>query len=217
MTDTPRSNAISPVVFMGSGGPDLTPEAVERLRARLYPRNPSEAYGALRMEADAMIAALSAALEAERASHTATLKDAQDECARAEAAESMLAEMSHCRDHWKALAEGQDFTRIYLDMRAKRDAAKQAARYESDLAEQALQEMKKQKVRAEALDAKLEEAARIVQPFSEMAGELFARNYYKTDTVLMFINEEKGLVRLSFENFIEARAFLASHQKETDT
>jgi hypothetical protein len=33
-------------------------------------------------------AALSAALEAERASHTATLKDAQDECARAEAAEA---------------------------------------------------------------------------------------------------------------------------------
>ena len=32
MTDTPISNAVSPVVFMGSGGPDLTaPEAVERL------------------------------------------------------------------------------------------------------------------------------------------------------------------------------------------
>lgn len=31
MTDTPRSNELSPVVFMGSGGPDLTaPEQVER-------------------------------------------------------------------------------------------------------------------------------------------------------------------------------------------
>ena len=32
MTDTPRSNEISPVVFMGSGGPDLTPdERIARL------------------------------------------------------------------------------------------------------------------------------------------------------------------------------------------
>ena len=34
MTDTPRSNEISPVVFMGSGGPDLTPdERIARLEA----------------------------------------------------------------------------------------------------------------------------------------------------------------------------------------
>ena len=48
-------------------------------------------------------------------------------------------------------------------------AANQAARYESDLAEQALQEMHAHKARAEALDAKLKEAvvkikARIPNP-----------------------------------------------------
>ena len=41
---------------------------------------------------EATLRALSAALEAEKASHTATLKDAQDECARAEAAEAKLKE-----------------------------------------------------------------------------------------------------------------------------
>ena len=42
-------------------------------------------------------------------------------------------------------------------------AAHQAARYESDLAEQALQEMRAQKARAEALDAKLKEAVEVMQ------------------------------------------------------
>ena len=70
---------------------DLTPEAVERLIVWLMDahemgdtsKNP---------EVWRTLEALSAELEAERASHTATLKDAQDECARAEAAEAKLKE-----------------------------------------------------------------------------------------------------------------------------
>jgi hypothetical protein len=61
--------------------PDLTPEAVERLAQDMQQHMP---FG----RGSATLRALSAALEAERASHTATLKDAQDECARAEAAEA---------------------------------------------------------------------------------------------------------------------------------
>ena len=33
-----------------------------------------------------------------------------------------LAEMTRRRDHWKGLAEGQDFTRVYLETCAERDA-----------------------------------------------------------------------------------------------
>ena len=35
-----------------------------------------------------------------------------------------LAEMTRRRDYWKALAEGQDFTRVYLETCAERDALK---------------------------------------------------------------------------------------------
>ena len=89
MTDTsrPRSNAISPVVFMGSGGPDtskakdLTPEAVERLAEKLMA--PADRfYLGYGQNAAATLRALSAALEAER----------DKEHDRAEAAEVKLKE-----------------------------------------------------------------------------------------------------------------------------
>ena len=46
-------------------------------------------------------------------------------------------------------------------------AAHQAARYESDLAEQALQEMRAQKARAEAVEAKLKEAAIFIEAIAD--------------------------------------------------
>ena len=117
MTDTPRSrsNAISPVVFMGSGGPDTSPEAVERY---LDMRHNHEA-DLIPVSAKALIRALSAALEAERESHTATLKDAQDECARAEAAETD-------RDALKAeLADAVDTANQAIDVIASVQSYKQ--------------------------------------------------------------------------------------------
>jgi hypothetical protein len=66
--------------------PPTTPEAVERLAQDMQQHMP---FG----RGAATLRALSAALEAERASHTATLKDAQDECARAEAAEAEVARL----------------------------------------------------------------------------------------------------------------------------
>jgi hypothetical protein len=90
---------------------DTTPEAVDRVRSMVQS---ALVYGDFEEiervpleQADAMIAALSAALEVERASHTATLKDAQDECARAEAAE---AEVARLRDEMRRAANDmQDY------------------------------------------------------------------------------------------------------------
>lgn len=62
--------------------------------------------------------------------------------------------------------------------------------------------------RANAAEAKVEKLRATLSPFSEMAGELFARNYNQDDTVLMFINADKGAVRLVFGDFLVARAAL---------
>ena len=65
--------------------------------------------------------ALSAALEAERASHTATLKDAQDECARVEALTAKLEDalfvLKDMRDDKTGLRHAVHFRRraaVYL-------------------------------------------------------------------------------------------------------
>jgi hypothetical protein len=90
-----------------------TPEAVERFDLE----QPTEHMGSASMDRApgygdwvrySDYVALSAALEAERASHTATLKDAQDECARAEKAE---AEVARLRD---ALFECQEEIDAYI-------------------------------------------------------------------------------------------------------
>ena len=76
MTDTsrPRSNAISPVVFMGSGGPDLTaPEAVAITVKRLR-------HDWLEQKDEAAIADM---LEALSAAHAAALVREQDANAKA--------------------------------------------------------------------------------------------------------------------------------------
>ena len=47
-----------------------------------------------------------------------------DTAATLRALSAALAEMTRRRDHWKAIAEGQDFTRVYLETCAERAALK---------------------------------------------------------------------------------------------
>ena len=56
--------------------------------------------------------------------HTWYARNLSRHKARAEAAEAERDEMTRRRDYWKALAEGQDFTRVYLETCAERDALK---------------------------------------------------------------------------------------------
>lgn len=64
-------------------------------------------------------AALSDALEAERASHTATLKDAQDECAHAEALDAKLREAALILDYMLSQDSGEiDISLARKDARA---------------------------------------------------------------------------------------------------
>ena len=86
---------------------------------------------------------LSAALEAERASHTATLKDAQDECARAEAAE---AERDAAQD---ILGKAKDWMQRADDDRLAQKTRTEAAEAERD-----------------ELKAELAEAVGVMTPFS---------------------------------------------------
>ena len=48
--------------------------------------------------------------------------DPQGSSAALRALSAALAEMTRRRDQWKGLAEGQDFTRVYLETCAERDA-----------------------------------------------------------------------------------------------
>ena len=73
----------------------------------------------------ALSAAHAAALVRERDANAKAMQHLR----RAEAAEelrdvlsSTLAEMTRRRNRWKAIAEGQDFTRLYLEACAERDA-----------------------------------------------------------------------------------------------
>ena len=118
---------------------DLTaPEAVERFGPHAVDGG-CDAYGA--MEDDPHgdwvrfedYAALSAALEVERASHTATIIDWQEDHARAEAAEAKLNEVKAQRDEMRMLKNNAQFHE------------------------------KKQIARAEALDAKLKEAVEVMR------------------------------------------------------
>jgi hypothetical protein len=102
MTDTPRSNAISPVVFMGSDGPDLTPEAVERLAQDMQQHMPfgrgADTLRALSAERDdqkkARILAVRSWTE-DMVSLTAALEDCSNAEARAEAAEAEVARLRY--------------------------------------------------------------------------------------------------------------------------
>ena len=56
-------------------------------------------------------------------------------------------------------------------------------------------------VRRDLYDA----AVNALEPFSKMAGELFARNYDAPDTVLMFRSPEGEEIRLEFGDFLVVR------------
>ena len=100
--------------------PDTTPEAVERF-GNWIAHNASPTGIDLWNDAYATLsAAHAAALVRERdANAKATLARAS-----AEAAEAERDEMTRRRNRWKAIAEGQDFTRVYLETCAERDALK---------------------------------------------------------------------------------------------
>ena len=69
------------------------------------------------------------------------------------------------------------------------------------------------KGRAEKAEALLKEAAGVLEPFSVIAGELFARNYNKADPVYtitgMSADGYPVQMSLTFEAFYGARTFLS--------
>ena len=162
---------------------DLTaPEAVERFTPDVigskgaWPDMTPHRTGGYVRYAD--YAALSAALEDELVKRLRTSPWCQpmkrEAADRIEALEAALAEMTRRRDHWKALAEGQDFTRVYLETCAERDA-----------------------LRAELADAVgvLRQGHDLIE--SDAVGADWKRGCHDFTK--------------------EARAFIARHQKETDT
>ena len=58
----------------------------------------------------------------------------------------------------------------------------------------------------EILEAQLAEARKVIEPFSIMAGELFAQNKNHSD-VVMTLHTPDDILRLTFENFHAARAW----------
>ena len=110
MTDTPRprSNAISPVVTMGSGGPDTSPEEVQRFFASEFSTDmiPAPRGDYVRYED---YAALSAAMEAEKRHKRLIVGDKIS-------AVSELLQVKAERDALKAeLAEAMDFIQHVAD------------------------------------------------------------------------------------------------------
>ena len=117
MTDTPRSNAVSPVVFMGSGGPDLTaPEAVER--------------------ADRFLSGLTVTIEKGFYTTTKPCPEAQDALATLRALSAALTQRegvirAQNYDYERAIAERDALSAQLLDV-SKREAA-MIARYDAKL------------------------------------------------------------------------------------
>ena len=159
MTDTPRSNEISPVVFMGSGGPDLTaPEAVERLAQMLETdasdqhTQPCEMTGLMpedEYEISATLRALSAQL-LDVSKREAAMIARYD--AKLEAAEARVE---------KAEAE--------------RDELKAHNRYWSGEYDVVLAGRADEHDRAEALDAKLKEAVGVMDSLNNLTADQAAK------------------------------------------
>lgn len=57
--------------------------------------------------------------------------------------------------------------------------------------------------------ALLEQAEAVLEPFSEMAGEMFARNWNKDSVAISFVGVD-GPIRLTFAEFMGARSTLAA-------
>jgi hypothetical protein len=124
---------------------DTTPEAVDAHIDRIDPHGYAQPKS-LNDDTKTLLRALSAALEAERASHTATLKDAQDECARAEAAE---AERDIIERHYS------EAVRTHTDMHLALEAAEAERDCANENWETALKQAEAWKARAEAAEGKL--------------------------------------------------------------
>ena len=60
-----------------------------------------------------------------------------------------------------------------------------------------------------AARALLEQAEAVLEPFSEMAGEMFARNWNKDSVAISFVGVD-GTIRLTFAEFMGARSTLAA-------
>ena len=165
MTDTPRSNAVSPVVFMGSGGPDQTLEAVER--------------------ADRFLSGLTVTIE--KGFYTTTKP-----CPEAQAALATLRALSAALAAEKA-----------------ENATRKSAVYIDDLTVTGLASDKADlKARAEALDAKLNEAVDTAKQAIDVIASV--QDYKQPDDP----TEENALTMCEHEVFdfdVEsARASLAS-------
>ena len=116
MTDAPRSNEISPVVFMGSGGPDLTsPEHAEWLAEKLMAPT-DRFYLGYGQNAAATLRALSTVAEsnqqmAQSWQACAEIAGAErdKEYARAEALDAKLKEAVNVMQAWKTAGTDQDY------------------------------------------------------------------------------------------------------------
>lgn len=69
--------------------------------------------------------------------------------------------------------------------------------------------LKEQTARAERAEADLAKAVETLRPFSEMAGEMFARNWNDDGVAISFVTPE-GCLRLTFEEFRAARVAFAA-------
>ena len=175
--------------------PDLTPEVVERLATR----------------ADVYVIHC-AGVEYNLGTTLRALSGERDE---------LKITLAYCEKQWT------DTDRVtqekMIDERKRAEAAEQASRYESDLAEQALQEMRQ--VRAERDDQK---KARLKAVRSWMNAEARAKTLEaelaQAEEVLKEITDRAEFAtrydddKFNFGWMIrKSRAFLARHKKETDT
>lgn len=62
----------------------------------------------------------------------------------------------------------------------------------------------------------MEEVVEALRPFSEMAGELFARNYNKDDIVFAIHDRGWNPHELTFEDFLRARSLLSKIKERTN-
>ncbi len=59
----------------------------------------------------------------------------------------------------------------------------------------------------------LAEARKVIEPFSVMAGELFARNFNDPENVIVFHAADKTHVKLTFKDFRAARAWAEANKE----
>jgi prophage DNA circulation protein len=87
------------------------------------------------------------------------------------------------------------------------DEAKALAQMLSNHADQ----VKELTDRATTAEAALAKARKVIEPFSDMAGELFARNWNNSDVVIAF-NTPNNPRRITFKDFCNARQWLQANK-----